>query len=248
MLEVRREGAVAVIAMDRHEKRNSINADVCRALREAFEEQVASLDSDDPVRVIMFTGNGTAFSAGADLGGGVYSEKFYDQHKRLLRTMESIPIPVVAAVNGPAVGAGVQLALAADLRVMDSQAFLAVPVVKVGLALDWWTVQRASAVIGGGHARTLLYSAQPVNANFCERVGFANRIGDAAEAMALCQELATFAPLSLQHIKAVINDDLARADHDPAREELQRKAWYSDDAAEFRRAREEKRTPKFTGK
>ena len=241
MLEVRREGAVAVIAMDRHEKRNSINADVCRALREAFEEQVATLDADDPVRVIMFTGNGTAFSAGADLGGGVYSEEFYDQHERLLRTMESIPIPVVAAVNGPAVGAGVQLALAADLRVMDPQAFLAVPVVKVGLALDWWTVQRASAVIGGGHARTLLYSAQPVDANFCERVGFANKIGDATEAMA-------YAPLSLQHIKAVINDDLARADHDPAREELQRKAWYSDDASEFRTARQEKRTPKFTGK
>ena len=248
MLEVRREGSVAVIAMDRHEKRNSINADVCRALREAFEEQVATLDSDDPVRVIMFTGNGTAFSAGADLGGGVYSEEFYDQHEKLLRTIESIPVPVVAAINGPAVGAGVQLALAADLRVMDPQAFLAVPVVKVGLALDWWTIQRASAVIGGGHTRTLLYSATPVDAAFCERVGFANKLGDASEAMAYCQELATFAPLSLQHIKAVINDDLAAAEHDPAREELQRKAWYSDDAAEFRTARAEKRSPSFTGK
>lgn len=248
MLEVRREGSVAVIAMDRHEKRNSINADVCRALREAFDEQVATLDSDDPVRVIMFTGNGTAFSAGADLGGGVYSEEFYDQHEKLLRTIESIPVPVVAAINGPAVGAGVQLALAADLRVMDPQAFLSVPVVKVGLALDWWTIQRASAVIGGGHARTLLYSATPVDAAFCERVGFANKLGDATEALAYCRELATFAPLSLRHIKAVINDDLAATEHDPAREELQRKAWYSDDAAEFRAARAEKRTPKFTGK
>lgn len=248
MLEVRREGPVAVIAMDRHEKRNSINAEVCRALREAFEAQVETLDGDDPVRVVMFTGNGTAFSAGADLGGGVYSEEFYAEHERLLRTIESIPIPVVAAINGPAVGAGVQLALAADLRVMDPGAFLAVPVVKVGLALDWWTVHRATAIVGGGHARTLLFAATPVDAAFAERVGFANALGDAEAAMAFCRDLAGFAPLSLRHIKAVINADHAQAEHDPRMEELQKLAWYSDDAKEFRAAREEKREPNFRGR
>ncbi|WP_333617923.1 enoyl-CoA hydratase [Dietzia sp.] len=247
MLEVRREGKVAVIAIDRHEKRNSINADVSRALREAFEAQVETLETDDPVRVIMFTGNGSAFSAGADLGGGVYSEEFGKEHEKFLRTVESIPIPVVAAINGPAVGAGVQMALAADLRVMDPNAFLAVPVVKVGLALDWWTVHRASAVVGGGHARTMLFSARPVDAAFCERVGFANSLGDAEEALLFCTELAEFAPLSLRHIKAVINSDLAVAEHDPKMEELQRLAWHSDDAKEFRRAREENRNPEFRG-
>lgn len=248
MIQTSRNGSVAVITIDRHEQRNSLNEDVCRALREAFETYAATVESDDPVRVIMLTGAGTAFSAGADLSGGVYSEGFYQEHQKLLETMETIPVPVVAAVNGPAVGAGVQLALAADLRVMDPRAFLAVPVVKVGLALDWWTVQRASAIIGGGHARTLLYAAQPVDAEMAERIGFANKLGDVEAALDYCRQIAAYAPLTLRHIKAVINDDLAAARSNDRHQELQAKAWYSEDAAEARAARAEKRAPQFRGR
>lgn len=248
MITTSRTGSVAVVTIDRHKTRNSINKEVCQALREAFEEFAATVDGDDPVRVIMLTGAGTAFSAGADLSGGVYSEEFYAEHEKLLLTMESIPVPVVAAINGPAVGAGVQLALAADLRVMDESAFLAVPVVKVGLALDWWTVQRASAIVGGGHARTMLYAAQPVDAHTAARIGFANHLGNADEALDYCQKLASYAPLTLRHIKSVINDDLAKAEPDPKHKELQTQAWYSDDAKEARTARAEKRTPEFRGK
>lgn len=248
MIQTSRSGSIAVITIDRHASRNSVNEEVCRALREAFEEFAATVDTESPVRVIMLTGAGTAFSAGADLSGGVYSEAFYAEHERLLLTMESIPVPVVAAINGPAVGAGVQLALAADLRVMDPGAFLAVPVVKVGLALDWWTVQRACAIVGGGHARSLLYAAQPIDAETAARIGFANHIGDAEAALEYCRQLASFAPLTLRHIKSVINDDLATSEPDPKHKELQTQAWYSEDAAEARTARAEKRAPQFRGR
>src|SRR5699024_2452221 len=207
MIESRRDGAVAVVTLDRHATRNSLDAEVCTALREAVEAadaaagdvedpgraivitgagtafcagadlsgggcttdydvpralpaprsepcaevctalrgaveaaDAAAGDVEAPVRAIVITGAGTAFCAGADLSGGVYTTDFYDAHAAMLRAVETADVPVVAAVNGPAIGAGVQLALAADLRVVAPGAVFAVPVVKVGLALDNWTI------------------------------------------------------------------------------------------------------------
>src|SRR5699024_9118062 len=111
MIRTHREGAVAVVVIDRHERRNSLNEEVCRRMQAAFDELLPELDSGDPVRAVVLTGAGTAFSAGADLSGGVYSEGFTEVHTRLLRTVQDFPAPVVAAVNGAAIGAGVQLAL-----------------------------------------------------------------------------------------------------------------------------------------
>ncbi|MBB0992183.1 enoyl-CoA hydratase, partial [Dietzia sp. SLG510A3-30A2] len=160
MIVTRRDGAVVVVTIDRHETRNALDAEVCTALREAVEAAGVEAESEDPVRAIVITGAGTAFCAGADLSGGVYNSNFYDCHAGMLRAVESAPVPVIAAVNGPAVGAGVQLALAADLRVVAPGAVFAVPVVKVGLALDNWTIKRLANVVGGGHARSVLMTAR----------------------------------------------------------------------------------------
>lgn len=248
MIVTRRDGSVVVVTIDRHSTRNSLNAEVCTALREAVEEASALADAEDPVRAIVITGAGTAFCAGADLSGGVYSTNFYDAHAAMLRAVESSPVPVVAAVNGPAVGAGVQLALAADLRVVVPGAVFAVPVVKVGLALDNWTIKRLANVVGGGHARSVLMTARPVGAEEAARIGLANEIGDLDAAMELAAELTRFAPLSLRHIKTVINDDDARLLPREEHTDLQQKAWHSEDMAEARAARQEKRPPVFRGR
>jgi enoyl-CoA hydratase len=248
MIQSRREGAVAVVAIDRHPMRNALDAEVCTALREAIEAAGAQIDAEDPVRAIVVTGEGTAFCAGADLSGGVYNTEFYDAHAAMLRAIETVPVPVVAAVNGPAVGAGVQLALAADLRVVAPGAVFAVPVVKVGLALDNWTIKRLANVVGGGHARTVLMTARPVGAEEAARIGLANEIGDLATALELAVEVAGFAPLTLQHIKTVINDDDARLLPRDEHTELQQRAWHSEDMAEARAARVEKRPPVFRGR
>lgn len=249
MIETRRDGAVAVITIDRHSTRNSLDAEVCTALREAFEAAGAEAEADqDPVRAIVVTGAGSAFCAGADLSGGVYTTDFYDAHAAMLRAVETVDVPVVAAVNGPAIGAGVQLALSADLRVVDPGAVFAVPVVKVGLALDNWTIKRLANVVGGGHARTVLMTARPVGAEEAARIGLANEIGGLDTAMEMAAEIAGFAPLTLQHIKSVINDDDARLLPRDEHTQLQQRAWGSEDMAEARAAREEKRPPVFKGR
>lgn len=248
MIVTRRDGAVAVVTIDRHSTRNALDAEVCTALREAIEAAGTEAESEDPVRAIVVTGAGTAFCAGADLSGGVYNSNFYDAHASMLRAVESVPVPVIAAVNGPAMGAGVQLALAADLRVVAPGAVFAVPVVKVGLALDNWTIKRLANVVGGGHARSVLMTARPVGAEEAARIGLANEIGGLDTAMELAVEIAQFAPLSLQHIKSVINDDDARLLPRDEHTELQQKAWSSDDMAEARAARVEKRMPVFRGR
>ena len=262
MIDIRRDGAVAVLTIDRHASRNSLDAAVCNRIREAVEELVpavrpegadhgvgaGSAEAGDAVRALVITGAGTAFCAGADLSGGVYGDDFHDALLSMLRTVEAVPVPVVAAVNGPAVGAGVQLALASDLRVVAPGAFFAIPVVKVGLALDTWTIRRLGNVVGGGHARSMLMTARPMSAERAEMLGLANWIGGFDEALALAHELAGFAPLSLQHVKAVINDDdahlLPREEHT----DLQRRAWASEDMAEARAARGERRPPVFRGR
>ena len=248
MIVTRRDGAVVVVTIDRHHTRNALDARVCTALREAVEAAAAEADADDPVRAIVITGAGTAFCAGADLSGGVYNSEFIDAHASMLRTVESVPVPVIAAVNGPAIGAGVQLALAADLRVVVPGAVFAVPVVKVGLALDNWTIKRLANVVGGGHARSVLMTARPVGAEEAARIGLANEIGDLDTALELAGEIASFAPLTLRHIKTVINDDAARLLPRDEHIELQQKAWHSEDMAEARAARQEKRPPVFRGR
>jgi len=249
MIDIRRDGPVAVLTIDRHERRNSVDADVCRAIREAVES-VAALaeDETDPVRAIVLTGAGTAFCAGADLSGGVYESRFYEELSGMLRAIEDAVVPVVAAVNGPAIGAGVQLALACDLRVVAEHAVFAVPVVKVGLALDTWTIRRLVNVVGGGHARTVLMTARPIGAEQAATIGLANEIGDLGATVELAHELAGFAPLSLQHIKVVINDDDARHLPSERHDELQLRAWQSEDMVEARTARAEKRAPRFRGR
>jgi enoyl-CoA hydratase len=248
MIATGRDGAVAVVTIDRHSTRNSLDAEVCTALREAIESAGALADAEDPVRAIVVTGAGTAFCAGADLSGGVYNSDFYEAHAGMLRAVESVPVPVVAAVNGPAVGAGVQLALAADLRVVAPGAVFAVPVVKVGLALDNWTIKRLANVVGGGHARSVLMTARPVGAEEAARIGLANEIGGLDAAMELAAQISEFAPLSLRHIKSVINDDDARLLPRDEHTELQQRAWTSEDMAEARAARAEKRPPVFRGR
>lgn len=248
MIDIRREGAVAVLTIDRHAKRNSLDAEVCRELAAAVRSLSEQLDGDDGIRAVVLTGAGTAFCAGADLGGGVYSLDFYDSLADMLRSIEALPVPVVAAVNGPAIGAGVQLALACDLRVAAPGAVFAVPVVKVGLALDNWTIKRLVNVIGGGHARTVLMTARPIGVERAEAIGLVNAVGDLSAAMDLAREVADFAPLTLRHLKTVINDDDAKLLPRDEHTELQWRAWHSEDSAEARAARQDKRAPRFRGR
>ncbi|MBF6075980.1 enoyl-CoA hydratase [Nocardia beijingensis] len=242
MLGVSRDGDVVTIELQREERRNALNHELVTLLREAVLAAVA-----DQARAIVLTGRGPVFSAGADLSG-VYSGDFLSGLLDMLHAIESAPVPVISAINGAAIGAGVQLALASDLRVIAPEAYIAVPAAKLGITVDRWTVRRLAALIGGGPARTVLLGAEQISADDAYTFGFANRIGTVADAQAWAKHIAALAPLSLRHMKLVLNDDGTREPETAQQRAALEAAWTSEDAKEGRLARQEKRPAKFVGR
>lgn len=236
-------GAVTTIEIAREEKRNALNAEVVEQLSAAFTAAV-----DSGTRVIVLTGRGPVFSAGADLSGPVYEKGFLDKLIGLLRQIEEVPVPVIAAINGAALGAGLQLAMVADLRVMDPGALAGIPAAKIGVAVDEWTIRRLSSLVGTGYARGMMMACEPLSADRAHDLGFANRLGDLADAQHWAASIAEFAPLTLAHYKLVFNGDGARNAPPAERHEAMLAAWQSDDLQEGRAARAEKRAPKFAGR
>ncbi|QIS08668.1 MULTISPECIES: enoyl-CoA hydratase [Nocardia] len=241
MLGVSRDGDVVTIELQREERRNALNIELVALLREAV------FDASQNARVIVLTGQGPIFSAGADLDG-VYSQEFLDGLVDMLHTIESTPIPVISSISGGALGAGVQIALASDLRVLSEDSYIAIPAAKLGITVDRWTVRRLVSLIGGGPARTILLGAEPVSASDAYNFGFANRIGTLADAQAWAKQIAALAPLSLRHMKLELNDDGTREPESVQLRAALEAAWTSEDAQEGRLARREKRAAKFVGR
>ncbi|MDL9938015.1 enoyl-CoA hydratase [Gordonia sp. ABSL1-1] len=242
MIHSSTDGAVVTIELDRADKRNALDESMVSGLSEAFANAV-----DQGARAIVLTGRGSVFSAGADLSGPVYDKDFLDGLIATLAEIESVPVPVIAALNGAALGAGLQLAMAADLRVMAPDAIAGIPAAKIGVAVDEWTIRRLVSLVGAGQARGMLIGCDPLTADRAHDLGFANRIGDLADAQHWAQTIAALAPLTLQHYKLVLNGDGARDDAPAQRRAAMMRAWESADLAEGRAARAEKRAPVFTG-
>lgn len=242
MIGVSRDGHVVTLELQRPERRNALNTELVDSLREAIED----VDTDD-VRAIVLTGQGTVFCAGADLSGDVFAANFPDKAIALNKAIDAVPIPVIAAINGPAIGAGVQLAMISDLRVVAPEAFFQFPIAKYGLALDNWSIRRLSSLVGYGRARGMLIAAEKLTAEAALQTGMANRIGGLADAQAWAAEIAGFAPLSVRHSKRVLNDDGAYEEQWPAHKEGFDQAWGSQDVIEAQVARMEKRQPNFKG-
>ncbi|WP_235174640.1 enoyl-CoA hydratase [Tomitella biformata] len=243
-VDARQDGdsGVVVLELQRADRRNALNTVMVEAIRGAAEQAVA-----DGARVLVITGQGSAFCAGADLSGDVYQGDFPEKLIGMLDAIEALPVPVVAALNGPAIGAGVQLALACDLRVVSESARIEVPVVKVGVAVHTWTMRRLAEVLGG-RARNIMFAGEPMHAPELLERGFGNRAGGLTEAVAWARELAKLAPLSLRHVKMAFNENGARDPDSPELHAALEAAWQSEDKDEARLARSERRPPEFTGR
>ncbi|MDF9714942.1 enoyl-CoA hydratase [Nocardioides sp. ChNu-153] len=236
MLATTRDGSVSLLTLQRPERRNALSLELCRAIAAAAQEEV-----DAGARVLVLTGEGSSFCSGADLGG-VYGDEFLEALYGMLHGLTRLPVPVVAAVNGPAIGAGTQLALAADLRVADAGARFGVPTARNGMAVDAWTMRTLQEVAGGGLARRLMLAAETVDVDEAVRYGLVDRTGTLDDALAWAAEIATLAPLTLAHNKLVLNGG---SDEDVARTFAA--CWASEDVREAAAARSEKRTPVFRG-
>lgn len=243
MVRVERNDRVELITLDRPERRNALDhATILELIEVQDRTRAASLDE---VRVVVLTGAPPAFCAGADLTG-VEEGRFATDLGRLLRGFGSLPVPVIAAIDGPALGAGTQLVVACDLRIATADSVLGVPAAKLGLVVDLWTVRRLAAEFSPATARAMLVAAETSTAGELHQRGGIHRLGGLDDAMAWAQRLATLAPLTMAAHKVALESGTAEADD--AFESLRTAAWASADAEEGRTAFLEKRRPTFAGR
>lgn len=242
LAESQADGRVGLLTIDRAEKRNAVDADSCVEL-EARLRQFAA----DGARAVVLTGAGGHFCAGADLSG-VEDSVFRRSLRSLLDALVQVPVPVVAAVEGAALGAGTQLAVACDLRVASADAKFGIPAAKLGLMVDHWTVQRLARLAGFGPAQLMLLAAEEVSGARAFELGLVHRQGVLADALAWAADIADrLAPLTVAGHKLALNRLEAPAD-DAAVDEAVVRAWSSDDLAEGMAAFRERRPPRFQGR
>ena len=230
-----RRGAVALLTIDRPERRNALDLETVRALTSAVKDAADA-------RVLVVTGAEGHFCAGADLGG-VEGDEFVGALRILLLALTHTAQPVIAAVDGAALGAGTQLAVACDLRVATPDAKFGIPAAKLGLMVDQWSVRRLQAMAGDGATRAMLLAAEVVSGEDGHRLGLVQRIGDLDAALGWAAEIATLAPLSIAGHKLALNDG--------PREEFEAafaRAWSSEDLGEGMAAFRERRAPEFRGR
>ncbi len=236
------DARVHILTINRHERRNALDSAHCDELAGAVGSSV-----EQGARTIVITGDGSTFCAGADLDT-VYGDGFRDSLYAMLSCVVAAPVPVIAAVNGPAIGAGTQLAIACDLRVADERARFAVPTARNGLAVDPWTVRRLALLAGGGSARGLLIGCDTFGAEQAHVRGLVDRLGSLNDALVWARDIATFAPLTLAYNKLALDELFEGAAVGAGTAAAFDACWASEDLAEGTRARAEKRPPVFEGR
>jgi enoyl-CoA hydratase len=265
---------VGVACIDRPERRNALNAELCRDL-------LGLLRDHPDLRAVVIGGTGDrAFCAGADLGrraadteaadteaadteaadteGGRLEhgggDTFRPAFEELLDAIVAYPTPVIAAVNGAALGAGMQLAVACDLRVVAPTAKFGIPAGRLGVVISAANVRRLVLTVGQPTARDVLLTARTLDADEAERVGLVQRrcAHAVAGATELAEEIAQLAPLSVEGHKHALNVVAATSMIPTAGlEELRRResdAFASRDLQEGLAAFSEKRSPTFEGR
>jgi enoyl-CoA hydratase len=254
-VQLAREDAVAVLTIDRPEAMNALDVDTLGELREHLIE----LRKDDTVHVIVLTGAGKAFAAGADIK--YMSALSVEQAKewgglghQVGKLLEIAPKVSVAAINGFALGGGCELALACDLRYAASTAKLGQPEVNLGIFPGWGGTQRLARVCGLGVAKDLILTGRVVDADEALRIGLVNDVFEPGELMEttlkIARLIASKGPLALAEAKAAINhalqgDYVANLE---AEAEAFGELFSSADAREGLTAFVEKRDPSFTGR
>jgi enoyl-CoA hydratase/carnithine racemase len=255
IISSRPAAGVTHIALNQPERRNALTEDMARELREEAKRVAA----DPSTRVLVLTGAGEAFCAGADLGSLGAEASTPDAKRQVLADyyrafldLRDLPIPTIAAVNGPAIGAGLNLALCCDLRVVAEDAQLAAPFVRLGIHPGGgatWMLMRLAGVVG---AREMLLLGQPIDAQRALQLGLANRVvpgsGLAAAALAWATALAALSGPVLRNVKHSLwmAETGASLDSVLAFETLaQAESLLTEDAAEGWAALRERRPPQF---
>jgi enoyl-CoA hydratase/carnithine racemase len=227
---------VAIITLNRPQARNSLSDHLTPALR----TMIRTCGENPDVGVLLITGAGTAFCSGGDVKGmGAYRDKkktdmSYDEkvadlqeRQRLLTgALVSVRKPTIAALPGPAAGAGLAIAMACDIRIAAASAFISTGYLRVGLSGDYGIAWLLTRLVGTSRARELMFTAEKVDAERCERIGLFNRVVPddklQEQAFALAKSMAEGPTLALRYMKdnldeALLFDFATARDHEAER-------------------------------
>jgi enoyl-CoA hydratase len=184
--------SIAIITIDRPKVLNALNAQTVGEIGEAFEQ----VRNDDAVRAVILTGGGEkAFVAGADINelatmNPITGKETAERGQRVFTAIERFPKPVIAAVNGFALGGGCELALACHIRIASEKAQLGLPEVTLGIIPGYGGTQRMARLLGKGKALELICTGDRIPADEAERIGLVNKVVPADQLMAVAEEMA----------------------------------------------------------
>jgi len=266
--EIEKKEHIAWLFMNRAEKLNACGPDFWREIIDVMDE----LDTDDDVWVVVLAGRGKAFTTGIDLVGmvpevpaltdpNVQGGKRFKFVKDILRLQDSMTAvdrcrkPVIAAIHGWCIGAGVDLITACDIRIASADAKFSVREARIAIVADVGTLQRLPRIVGEGHAKELTYTAKDITAARAKEIGLVSEVyadKDAlyAAAQEMAQEICDSSPLAVMAAKEVINYCRDKSVADGLDYVANRSANIlpSEDFYEAIKAFSERRKPKFTGK
>jgi len=209
-IKFEKKDKIGYVTVNRPEALNALNLEVINELTDVF----AKIDADDDVSIAILTGEGRAFVAGADIAwlrslGPVDGRKLAMKAQALMDLIEGIEKPVIAAVNGFALGGGCELAMACDIRLASDKAKFGQPEVNLGIIPCFGGTQRLPRLVGKGMAKYLIFSSEMIDAEEALRIGLADRVYPAEELLAKAEELAktimSKGPIAVKMAKAAIN-------------------------------------------
>jgi enoyl-CoA hydratase len=204
------EAGVVLVTIDRPEALNALNDETLAELEGAFH----ALGNDRSVRAVILTGTGKSFAAGADIRvmagfSPLEARAFAQRGQRVLNLIEAFPHPVIAAVNGFALGGGCELAMACDMRIASDRAKAGQPEVKLGVTPGFGGTQRLARILGRSAAKYLLFTGEIITAARALELGLFNEVVAPERLMTRCFELARLiasrAPIAVSYCKAAVN-------------------------------------------
>jgi enoyl-CoA hydratase/carnithine racemase len=260
LVRLERDGHIATVTLDRPEQRNAISISMLQEITRVFGE----LGRDPEVRVVIVAGEGDHFCAGADFADLTIMQPpghgYADSFEEAIAAIRACPVPVVARIQGAALGAGCQVAVACDLAVAEEDARLGIPAARLGLVINFENIQRLVLTVGPKRAGEIMYTGRIVTGTEAAEWGLVNEAVPLraleARVHALAADIAAGAPMTARASKHGINVVLEHLSVDRADEgepveafdALAAEAFASRDLQEGVRAFRERRDPRFEGR
>lgn len=249
------KGNIGYITINRPKALNALNTDVLSELACVLKE----IEEDDAVKAVIVTGEGKAFVAGADIAqmsklNAVEGRAMMQAGHKVMNTIDQMPKPFIAAVNGFALGGGCELAMACDIRIASEKAKFGQPEVGLGIIPGFCGTQRLPRLVGKGMAKYLIYSAEMINAAEAHRIGLVEKVVAPedlmAEAEKLAETIASKAPIAVAQAKIAINNgyDMDLKSASQLEVEASTVCFGSEDQKEGMAAFLEKRAPEWHNK